>query len=97
MQQAVEEEMKRLGTEPLSPAELTAAKRLSAAAYAFSNETPSDRATTLAFYEALDTYREAGLYPRRVRALSAADLEKVAGWYAGEPTWIVFAPKEKKP
>ena len=70
---------------------------LAVAAYDFSNQTPANRATTLAFYEALGNYREGGQYVRRVRALRVADLSQVAAGYAVEPTWIGLAPKEKKP
>jgi len=95
VRRALREELSRLAAEPVSPQELAAVKRLTVAAYAFSNETPSGRTSTLAFYEALGNYREAGQYPWRVRALRAADVTRVAAWYAGEPTWIVVAPQEK--
>jgi len=93
-QGAIRRELARLAGEPVSPKELTIAKRLTLAAYSFANETASDRASTLAFYEALGNYREAFQYPQRVRSLTAADIRNVAGWYAGDPVWIVLAARE---
>ncbi len=89
--------MARLTTEPISSSERKTITELSVAAFAFSNQTPADRATTLAFYEALGNYREAGEYALRLRALRAEDFSQVAAWYAVEPTWVVLAPKEDKP
>jgi len=93
VKQAIQRELARLAEAPVLPKELMVAKRLAAAGYSFANETPSDRANTLAFYEALGNYREASEYTQRLRGLVPEQVQKVAQWYAGEPAWIVLAPK----
>jgi len=93
VKQAIQRELARLAEEPVSPKELMVAKRLAAAGYSFANETPSDRANTLAFYEALGSYREASQYLPRLSGLTPEQVQKTARWYAGEPAWIVLAPK----
>jgi predicted Zn-dependent peptidase len=89
-------ELQRAAREPVPPVELVSAKRLLAAGYAFANETPSDRATTLGFYEALDTYRIASYYLSWVTYARPETVMQVAGWYSGEPVWIVLRPKERE-
>jgi zinc protease len=97
VKQTIRQELTRLAEEPVSPKELMLAKRQALAAYAFANETVSDRATTLAFYEALGNYREAAQYVQRLRTLTAAEVQKVARWYAGEPVWAELSAKEQTP
>ncbi len=89
-------QLKRLAQEPVSPAELARAKRLVYAGYCFSNETPADCASTLAFYEAVDSYRAAIQYPARLGSVTAEDIARVAKWYAGDPVWVVLMPKPKE-
>ncbi len=76
---------------PVSPGELTTAKRLLAAEYAFSNETVAERVSTLAFYEALDSYRLGSEYLPSVRSVTPADVAKAAQRFTGEPVWAVLA------
>jgi predicted Zn-dependent peptidase len=95
VKQAIQAELTRLATEPIPAKELAIAKRLTLSGYAFANEAASDRATTLAFYESLNGYREAGLYAGRVRGLTEADIRKVAQWYAGTPTWVMLSQQQK--
>lgn len=97
VKQTIRQELTRLAEEPVSPKELMLAKRQALAAYAFANETVSDRATTLAFYEALGNYREAAQYVQRLRTLTAAEVQKVARWYAAEPVWVELAAREQTP
>jgi len=92
VKEAICAELRRLAAEPSSPRELATAKRLIYAGYAFANETPSDRAATLAFYEAIDSYRAGTRYLARINALTSADIMKVASWFAGAPVWIVLRP-----
>ncbi len=89
----IRSELARLAREPVSVAELAAAKRLLAAGYAFANETPSDRASTLSFYEAIDDYRAASHYLSWVADISPQMVMAMAARYAGEPTWIILTPK----
>ncbi len=92
VKQAISTELARLAAEPIAPAELTTAKRLLGAEYTFSNETAAERASTLGFYEAIDSYRTASLYPSLVRSVTAADVARVATLYAKEPVWIAMKP-----
>jgi len=89
---AIKAELGRLASEPVSPGELTTAKRLLAAEYAFSNETAAERVATLGFYEAIDSYRLAAEYLPLLRSVTAADIARAAGSYAGEPFWIIMRP-----
>jgi predicted Zn-dependent peptidase len=82
-----------LSTEPVPGQELAAAKRLLAAAYAFANETPQDRAATLAFYDAVDTFRSATHYLARVQALTSREITHTAARLFAEPLWIVIEPR----
>ena len=90
---AIRGEMHRLAEEPVPGPEFAAAKRLLCAGYAFANETPADRATTLGFYEAVDRYRSASYYLARVGAVDRSDILRIMRWYAGDPMWIVLRPE----
>ncbi len=94
VKQAIKKELSRLAVEPVSASELATAKRLLAAGYAFANETPADRATTLGFYEAIDSYRTASSYLSWVTHTESARLAEVARWYAGEPVWVILQPEQ---
>ncbi len=89
-------EMRRLAEEPIPPAEFASAKRLLAAGYIFANETPSDRATTLGFYEAIDTYRIASYYLSWVNYARIDAVMDVARWYSEEPVWIILRPEQSR-
>lgn len=93
VREAIRAELRRLATEPVPPGELALAKRLVNAGYSFANETAADRAATLGFYEAVDSYRAATQYPVRVAAITADDVAKVAAWYAADPVWVVLRPE----
>ena len=93
VKEVIHSELRRLSEEPVSPAEFAVARRVLAAGYAFANETPADRAATLAFYEAIDTYRTAAQYLPRVRLLTSSDVARVAAWYADDPVWVVLSPE----
>lgn len=94
VQKAIRVELLRIASEGVTERELALAKRLLAAGYAFANETPADRASTLGFYEAIDTYRAATQYLPRVRSIGADELRRLAAWYANDPVWIVLTPEE---
>ncbi len=93
---AIQSEIQRLEREPIPAQELASAKRLLAAGYAFANETPTDRAATLGFYEAIDSYRTASYYLSWVAYARFETLVEVAGRYSGEPVWITLRPKEHR-
>jgi predicted Zn-dependent peptidase len=88
---AIKQELARMASEPVSPVELATARRLLAAEYAFSNETATERVSTLAFYEALDSYRLAPEYLPSVRSVTPADITRAAQRLLGEPVWAVLA------
>jgi predicted Zn-dependent peptidase len=93
VQEAIRSELARLAREPVPPRELATAKRLLAAGYAFANETPADRASTLGFYEAMDSYRTATNYLAWVMDTGPETIMATAARYAGQPTWVVVAPE----
>lgn len=93
VKQEIRAQLRRLAEEPVTPAELARAKRLVYAGYCFANETPADCASTLAFYEAVDSYRSAIQYPGRLGSVTPQDIARVAGWYAGDPVWVVLMPR----
>ena len=93
VREAIRTQLSRLAREPVPPAEFAAAKRLLAAGFAFANETPSDRAATLGFYEAIDSYRAASYYLPWVAATRPQAVAEVAAWYSGEPVWIILRPE----
>ena len=97
VKQTIRQALAAAAAQPPSAQELKTAKRLLAAEYAFANETPADRAATLAFYEAVDTYRAASSYLPRVRAVTGEDVMRVAQWYSGEPVWVVLLPEARQP
>ena len=93
VREAIRTQLSRLAREPVPPAEFAAAKRLLAAGFAFANETPADRAATLGFYEAIDSYRAASSYLPWVAATRPQAVAEVAAWYSGEPVWIILRPE----
>ncbi|MFB3879990.1 MAG: M16 family metallopeptidase [Armatimonadota bacterium] len=94
---AIQAELQRLARQPVPADELARARKLLAAGYSFANETPADRASTLAFYEAIDSYRSASYYLSWVQDISAQALISAARQYGSEPTWIVLAPGSAEP
>lgn len=93
VESAIRGELARLAREPVPVAELATAKRLLASGYAFANETAADRASTLGFYEAIDSYRAASYYLSWVMDTTPQALMATAARYAGEPTWIILVPR----
>lgn len=91
-QEAIAAELARAASQPLAAGELASAKRLLASDYAFANETAGDRAGSLGFYEAIDTYRTASQYLGLVHAVTAEQIAATAAWYAGKPVWVVIKP-----
>ncbi|MCJ7749476.1 MAG: insulinase family protein [Armatimonadetes bacterium] len=93
VREAIRTQLSRLAREPVPPAGFATAKRLLAAGFAFANETPADRAATLGFYEAIDSYRAASYYLPWVAAIRPQAVAEVAAWYSGEPVWIILRPE----
>ncbi|MBN1460662.1 MAG: insulinase family protein [Armatimonadetes bacterium] len=93
VQRVIREQLADIARGSVRPPELAAAKRLLSAGYAFANETPADRATTLGFYEAIDSYLTACYYLAWANAMGSDDVAEIAQWYAGDPVWIILRPE----
>jgi len=93
VQRVIREQLRDIARSPLRASELAAAKRLLSAGYVFANETPADRATTLGFYEAIDSYRTASYYLSWVNAIRPVDVAEIAQSYEDEPVWIILRPE----
>jgi len=93
VQEAIRAELKKIAQQPMPPGELAAAKQLLAAGYIFANETPADRAATLGFYEAIDTYRAASYYLSWVKYSHSTAVTDIAASYSGDPIWIILCPE----
>ncbi|MFP4250186.1 MAG: M16 family metallopeptidase [Armatimonadota bacterium] len=78
---AILEEVARLRDEALTEEELAEAKRVLRISYAFSNESFSDQAGALGFYESIDSYERATDYIDGVEAVTAEQLQAVAQKY----------------
>ncbi|MFO8078895.1 MAG: pitrilysin family protein [Armatimonadota bacterium] len=78
---AILEEVARLRDEPLTEEQLAEAKRVLRISYAFSNESFSDQAGALGFYESIDSYERAADYIETVEAVTAEQLQAVAQKY----------------
>ena len=82
-QAALLAEVRRLGEEPLTAAELARAKRMLYTEYAFSNESYDDQMGSMGFYASIDTYRFALDYINTVMATTPEQLQAVARKYLG--------------
>ncbi|MGI5816980.1 MAG: M16 family metallopeptidase [Armatimonadota bacterium] len=80
---AILDEVERLREEALTEEQLAEAKRILRISYAFSNESFSDQAGALGFYEAIGGYRRAIQYIDTVEAVTAEQLREVARKYLG--------------
>ncbi len=90
------EEIERLRDEPLTEEELDEAKRVLRISYAFSNESYTDQAGALGFYEAISTYTDAVEYIERVEAVTPEQLQEVARRYLAPDrhTLAIIRPKQ---
>ena len=73
--------MERLKREPVSDLELTRAKNQIESAFVFQEDSIHRRASLLARFELIGGYARQGDYLASIRAVSAADLQRVAGAY----------------
>lgn len=81
VERALMEELERLQREPVSPEELERAKNQIEAQLVFQLDSVHRRATLLARFEVLGDYRLLDQFIPRIRAVTAADLERVARTY----------------
>lgn len=77
----VEDEVKRLQTQGPTPAELERARELLRRQYIEQSEGPAGQAGALGFYEMIDTYQFAIDYPALTAAVTASDIQRIAGQY----------------
>ncbi|MGQ9541508.1 MAG: M16 family metallopeptidase [Armatimonadota bacterium] len=81
--------LQQLAKTPVSEAELSRAKREILGNYLFSMETTEGQASTLGFYEMIDTYLFATEYEKNVQAVSAEDIRRVVGKYLNPELRVV--------
>ena len=75
-------EMERLRSEPVTDEELTRAKNQTEAGFVFQEDSIHRRASLLARFELLGGYAKKDEFLRSIRALTAADLQRVAkSWF----------------
>lgn len=80
-ERALDEEIARLQTEPVSAEELQKVKNMLAADFLFDKETTSGLAHALGEYEILGSYDYFFEYPQRIEALTADDIMQAAQTY----------------
>jgi len=73
--------MERLGREPVSDVELARAKNQVEASFVFQDDSIHRRASLLARFELIGGYALKDKYLESIRAVTAADLQRVAGTY----------------
>ncbi len=74
-------------------------KKLLYADYAFANQSYPDQVESLSFYEAIDSYRFACNYIRRVNDLTAEQIQQTARRYLGEDNYslVIIRPQAALP
>jgi zinc protease len=78
LEQALVAEMQRLGNEPVSDEELTRAKNQIEAAFVFQQDSVHSQASLLARFELIGGHALQEAYLDRMRAVTAADVQRVA-------------------
>jgi zinc protease len=73
--------MERLGREPVSDVELARAKNQVEASFVFQDDSIHRRASLLARFELIGGHALKDKYLESIRAVTAADLQRVAGRY----------------
>ena len=81
MEKALLDEMERLKTEPVTDEELTRARNQTEAAFVFQEDSVHRRASLLARFELLGSYADKNRFLERLRAVTAADIQRVARAY----------------
>jgi len=81
LEQALLEEMERLRREPVTEEELTRAKNQIEAAFVFQQDSVHRRASLLARFETIGGYARLDAFVPAVRAVTAADIQRVARAY----------------
>ncbi len=88
-------EIARLAKGDLTPAEIAVARRQVETSFWLSNETCTDQADVLGFYEGIDSYRSAAEYIPHLRALSVGEVKEAAKRYldTDKGVWIMLVPQ----
>jgi zinc protease len=81
MEKALVEEMERLKKEPVTDEELTRARNQTEAAFVFQEDSVHRRAALLARFELVGGYAGKDRFLERLRAVTAADVQRVARTY----------------
>ena len=94
----LEQELAGLARGEFTAAEIAAAKRRLETAFWAVNETYSDQADALGFYEALDSYRSADDYVPHIRAVTPAEVRDAVRAYLTEKNtvWLTLLPRPGK-
>jgi len=89
--------MERLKTEPVTDEELARAKNQIESAFVFQEDSVHRRAALLARFELIGGYVQKDSFMTKIRAVTAADLTRVAGaWFAPERKSVgVLLPKPR--
>jgi zinc protease len=89
----IRHELDRLAAERVSDEELELAKTQLAGGFVLDLRTNARRSFYLAFFEALGVgHAHVSDYPRRIAAVTAADVQRVAERYLVEPAIVVVGP-----
>ncbi len=78
---AILREAERLRTEPISDAELRRAKKQVEAGFLYSKDSIQSLSHQLGYFETIASWRYLEEYPAKIRALTAADVQRVASTY----------------
>jgi len=81
---AILEETERLRREPVTESELRRAKKQVEAGFLYAKDSIQNLSQQLGYYETASTWRYIEEYPRRVRAVTAEDVQRVAREYIVE-------------
>ncbi len=94
--ETVLKELQKLQDEKISEDELAAAKAVIHAGYAFDNETYESQVGSMAFYEAIDSYRFAVDYLSELDTVTVEDVQRVAKRYLGLDAYTLVIIRPKK-
>jgi len=93
----IEKEISAIARGEISPAEIAAAKRRLETSFWLANETYTEQADVLGFYDAIDTYRFGADYLSRVRGVTLAEIKEAARTYLvpEKGVWLILLPRSK--
>ena len=96
VREIIEREITRLRDEQVTEEELAVARDLIYTGYAFDNQTYVGQVGSMAFYEAIDSYRFAVDYIDEVEKVTAQDIQRVARQLLGASnhTLVIIRPRD---